>query len=72
MINLSVFGSTGYIGSNYCRMYPDQIFIPRDSRKGINASNHRPLNKRYNSTRNKDVSITNRMLTFCFEFILQS
>lgn len=33
MINLSVFGSTGYIGSNYCRMYPDQIFIPRDSRK---------------------------------------
>jgi len=33
MINLSVFGSTGYIGSNYCRMYPGQILVPRDSVK---------------------------------------
>lgn len=32
MINLSVFGATGYIGSNYCRMYPDNILIPRGQR----------------------------------------
>ena len=28
MNNLSVFGATGYVGSNYCRMYPGNIPIP--------------------------------------------
>mgnify|MGYP003123979547 FL=1 len=32
MIDLSVFGASGYIGSNYCRMYPDNIAIPRGQR----------------------------------------
>ena len=32
MNNLSVFGATGYVGSNYCRMYPDNIPIPRGQR----------------------------------------
>tara|TARA_Y100000310_G_scaffold317003_1_gene369411 strand:- start:6359 stop:7207 length:849 start_codon:yes stop_codon:yes gene_type:complete len=32
--NLSVFGSTGYIGSNYCNLYPEEcIAIPKDSLK---------------------------------------
>ena len=30
---ISVFGSTGFIGGNYCRMYPDSsVTIPRDGR----------------------------------------
>lgn len=32
MMKLSVFGGTGYIGSNYCRLYPDNIIIPRGQR----------------------------------------
>ena len=32
MNNLSVFGATGYVGSNYCRMYPGNIPIPRGQR----------------------------------------
>ena len=30
MNNLSVFGSTGYIGRTYCKLYPNQYFIPRN------------------------------------------
>jgi nucleoside-diphosphate-sugar epimerase len=37
MIDLSVFGSTGFIGSNYCKLYSDQIIIPRDSRQPQSA-----------------------------------
>jgi len=32
MINLSIFGGTGYIGSNYMRLYPNNFIIPRGQR----------------------------------------
>ena len=33
MSNISVFGATGYIGSTFMRMYPNNILVPRGDRQ---------------------------------------
>ena len=35
MSNLSIFGGTGYIGSTFMRMYPDNICIARGERQPV-------------------------------------